>query len=461
MFLQTSALVFKVKRNPPELIAPSKQTPHEIKLLSDIDDQNGLRYNLPLVQFFPCQPQMTGKDPVGVIREALAKTLVFYYPFAGRLREAPNGKLMVDCNEEGVMFIEADADVTIAQFGNNLVPPFPCFDQLLYDVPGSHGMLDSPLLLLQVTRLRCGGFIFAIRMNHTMCDGSGICQFLKALAEIARGATEPSILPTWHRNLLCARDPPRVTCIHHEYHQLPRDHTSKTTFKPHHHHRSFFFGPKQLSKIRSLLPHHLASTSTSFEILTACLWRCRTFALMQDHPNQEVRLLCIVNARFGSCKFNPSLPSGFYGNAFVFPAAVSTVGKLLGSPLGYALELVKKAKNEASEEFVHSVADLMVTKGRPCFTLSGSFMVSDLTKSGFTDVNYGWGEGLYSGVAMGGLGDIPGVSFYVPYTNSKGEKGRVVPICLPECAMDRFEKVLDDTFKIKDNNYSLMLMSNL
>ncbi|RDX84575.1 13-hydroxylupanine O-tigloyltransferase, partial [Mucuna pruriens] len=150
MVPQISSLAFTVRRHPPELVAPAILTPHEIKSLSDIDDQNGLRYNLPLIQFYRYQPQMAGKDPVEVIRKALAKTLVFYYPLAGRLREGPNGKLMVDCNEEGVMFIEADADVTLAQFGNNFVPPFPCFDQLLYNVPGSDGMLHCPILLIQI-----------------------------------------------------------------------------------------------------------------------------------------------------------------------------------------------------------------------------------------------------------------------------------------------------------------------
>ena len=142
------------------------------------------------------------------------------------------------------------------------------------------------------------------------------------------------------------------------------------------------------------------------------------------------------------------------------PAAISTVKKLCGSPLGYALELVKKAKAEASKEYVHSVVDLMAIKGRPCFTRTGSFMVSDLTKSGSKDVDYGWGKAVYFGLAKAGLGENPGVSFYVPYTNSKGEQGRVVPICLPAEAMERFEKELDGILKIKDKE-PLMLMSNL
>ena len=96
---------------------------------------------------------MKGRDPVRVIREALAKTLVFYYPFAGRLREGPGRKLVVECTGEGIIFIEADADVTLEQFGDSLQPPFPCWEELLFDVPGSGGILNCPLMLIQVHML--------------------------------------------------------------------------------------------------------------------------------------------------------------------------------------------------------------------------------------------------------------------------------------------------------------------
>lgn len=146
-----SKLVFKVRRREPKLVAPARPTTHECKFLSDIDDQEGLRFQIPVIQFYRNDPKvMRGRDPVKVIRDAIAESLVFYYPFAGRLREGPGRKLMVDCTGEGVVFIEADADVTLSEFGDALQPPFPCLEELLYDVPGSAGVLNCPLLLIQV-----------------------------------------------------------------------------------------------------------------------------------------------------------------------------------------------------------------------------------------------------------------------------------------------------------------------
>lgn len=78
-------------------MAPAKPTPHELKPLSDIDCQEGLRFQIPFIMLYRHDPSMEGTDPVGVIRKALAETPVYYYPLAGRLREGRDRKLMVDC----------------------------------------------------------------------------------------------------------------------------------------------------------------------------------------------------------------------------------------------------------------------------------------------------------------------------------------------------------------------------
>ncbi|CAL9106725.1 unnamed protein product [Musa textilis] len=437
-----TSLSFTVHRKKPVLVAPAGPTPHEFMRLSDIDDQDGLRFHIPVIQFYRNDPSMGGRDQAKVIREALARALVFYYPFAGRLREAAGRKLVVECTGEGILFIDADADVRLEQFGDELQPPFPCLEELVYNVPGSDGVLDCPLLLIQVTRLLCGGFIFAIRLNHTMSDAPGLVQFMNAVAELARGAAAPSVPPVWAREILEARSPPRATCEHREYDDVP---DTRGTIIPLDDmvHRSFFFGTREVAALRRRVPCHLRNSST-FEILTACLWKCRTIAISPD-ADEEVRMICIVNARG---KSDLGLPVGYYGNAFVFPVAVSKAGKLCANPLGYALDLVRKAKSDVTDEYVRSVADLMVMRGRPHFTVVRSYLVSDVTRAGFGDVDFGWGKAAYGGPAKGGVGAIPGVaSFYIPFRNSKGEEGIVVPVCLPGPAMDKFTMEMESLIK--------------
>ena len=141
---------FKVTRKEAVLVPPSLPTPKKFLYVSNIDDQEALRCHVPVLQFYQSNPSNKGdKDPARVIREGLAKVLVHYYAFAGRLRDAPASKLIVDCTGEGVLFVEADADVDLEQFGE-LRPPLPCWDELLHDDVVSQNVTNTPLILIQV-----------------------------------------------------------------------------------------------------------------------------------------------------------------------------------------------------------------------------------------------------------------------------------------------------------------------
>ncbi|MED6175918.1 hypothetical protein PIB30_082833 [Stylosanthes scabra] len=452
------SVVFRVKRYQPELVAPATPTPQEVKLLSDIDDQEVLRFHIHNIYIYRHNPSMEGKDPVKVIRDALSRTLVFYYPFAGRLREGHGRKLMVDCTAEGVLFIEADADVTLDQFGEALETPFPFSKELLYNVPGSDGIVGCPLLLIQVTRFKCGGFTLGIRVNHTMCDGTGFTQFTIALGEMARGAHQPSVLPIWQRDLLSARNPPRITCNHREFEQVEDIKEWETIISCNGNMitRSFFFGPTEIASLRCLVlnnNHQLGEEYTRFELITACLWYCLAKAL-QLSPEKQVRLCCAVNGRE---RFNPPMPIGYYGNVISSPAAVITVKNLCEDPFECVVKLIKKAKAEATEEYMRSLADLMVIKGRPINTRAWSFLVSKLTRIGFRKVDFGWGDPVYGGPIVG---NIFGELYLNDYENANGEEGVLVPIYLPANAMGRFAKEFDD-FLRKPNQPTIIGRSKI
>nr|GMD82643.1 benzyl alcohol O-benzoyltransferase-like [Ipomoea batatas]GMD97907.1 benzyl alcohol O-benzoyltransferase-like [Ipomoea batatas] len=235
---------------------------------------------------------------------------------------------------------------------------------------------------------------------------------------MARGATSPSVLPVWKRELFSARNPPRVTYKHPEYDVLPQ---SKATTMPSDNimlHRAFFFGPAHLSSLRGSLPPHLRNRST-FEVLTAFLWRCRTMAL-------------------GTTGLGSSIPPGYYGNALAHVAAITTAGELTRNPLGYAVELIMKVKGVVSEEYMKSLVDFLVIKGRPGYNMTRTYLVSDVTRAGLSEFDFGWGKPRYGGPAKGTV-----AGFHIPYTNKRGEEGILVPIRLPAKAMDRFAKEIE------------------
>ncbi|KAF9588454.1 hypothetical protein IFM89_010213 [Coptis chinensis] len=102
----------------------------------------------------------------------------------------------------------------------------------------------------------------------------------------------------------------------------------------------------------------------------------------------------------------------------------------------------------AREEFRRSTADLLVTTGRPVGTIVRAFIVSDLTSTGFEDIDFGCGKALYGGPAK----SAPPMSILLPSTNIKGENEIVLSIVLPKSTMDRFAMKIEKMVPEPPNN---------
>ncbi|OMO57938.1 Transferase [Corchorus capsularis] len=179
----------------------------------------------------------------------------------------------------------------------------------------------------------------------------------------------------------------------------------------------------------SLMPE--SSHESCANIMSMMKWK------KAELPFQITRL----SVRFSSAATN-SLP---YINSslstFVYvPPAKTTAEQLCRNPLEYAVELVKHANASVTEEYVKSVASLMVIKGKKLkFPMHGSFLLSDLKNMGFKYVDFGWGKAEFAGVAKA----VGPISFVNSAKDKKGEVGVVVSICLPAPAMERFVKELE------------------
>lgn len=104
-------------------------------------------FHTPSVYFYRTNSASNFFD-AKIIKEALSKVLVPFYPMAGRLRRDEDGRVEIDCNGQGVLFIEADTGVVIDDFGD--FAPTLKLRQLIPAVDYSQGIETYPLLVLQV-----------------------------------------------------------------------------------------------------------------------------------------------------------------------------------------------------------------------------------------------------------------------------------------------------------------------
>ncbi|XLR47141.1 hypothetical protein S83_031801 [Arachis hypogaea] len=96
------------------------------------------------------------------LKNALAQALVSYYAFAGEVLQNSMGEPELLCNNRGVDFVEAEADIDLQNL--NLYNPDESIEGKL--VPKKkHGVLT-----VQATRLKCGGIIVACAFDHRIAD---------------------------------------------------------------------------------------------------------------------------------------------------------------------------------------------------------------------------------------------------------------------------------------------------
>ncbi|TVU51744.1 hypothetical protein EJB05_03187, partial [Eragrostis curvula] len=460
---------FKARRREPELVLPARPTPRQTKALSDVDDQECLRYYETVIGFFRRCPGEDGPEDVAeAARAALAEALVYYYPVAGRLREAAaGGKLVVECTAEGVVFVEADADVRLEEFGEPLVPPYPCVDELLCDAGDTRDVIGRPLLLMQLTRLKCGGFVGGFHMCHNIADGFGMIQLMITIAELTCGATVPSILPVWKRELLCT---PHcsfpITYPEPLYEPLlnsldsPSEDIMLSTPPKHMVSEYFLFGPRDVATLLRHIPKHLVASTTSFELLTAVMWRCRTIALGY-RPSQRVRLMITMNAR-GRWNHHTPIPWGYYGNAHFSPKAEVTVDELYRQPLIDTVEIVRRTKRSMTKECMELMLKTLASlRQKPRLKEVRTYEVSDTKWIGAGNgLQLGFAEYVGGGIPLAGDMTSKLGSDHMRCKNKDGEDSTVVSMLLPKLAMERFKKEIA-VWMSKPDEKNLIIQSSL
>ncbi|CAN4113384.1 unnamed protein product [Withania somnifera] len=418
------------RRGGGSFITPSRPTPSGVLDLSVIDSIVVLRCNARTLHVFK-------RGNASVIREAFGKVLVPYYPLAGRLKVSKhnNQLLQIECSAQGIWFVEASADCTLLDV--NYLDEASALDDSIFDtlLPQlihsstpplvGHDTIVDPLVLVQVTEFKCGGFVMGLTFCHSICDGLGAAQFLKAVGEFARGVDKLSVTPMWCREYLLPSPSTQKEFADRETKDsssMPPPPLSIPAPDQPLEHASFDIPMDEINQLKHQVMQELKMDHnvfcSSFEILAATLWRHRTRAILNlttdkknsssntsiitiaDDAGDEVKLVFFAN-----CRQLVSLPEGFYGNCF-FPVTVTASKKFMAqASLAEVVKLIKEAKAKLPSEFLQWL-DHKTYKSVNGDLLNDSFapgpgvgydtiFISEWGRLGFNEVDYGWGKPVH------------------------------------------------------------------
>ncbi|KAI4384909.1 hypothetical protein MLD38_002994 [Melastoma candidum] len=367
------------------LIQPSGETPPLAALeLSVMDRIPVLRCYARTLHVF----RSGGCDASRVIKDALGKALVPYYPLAGRLREPAPGQVVVECTNEGVWFVEASTTHTLESvdyFDDVVTVPY---DDLLPEVPSAGWESGEPLVQMQVTEFACGGFVIGLVFCHTICDGLGAAQFLSAVSEFARGLESPTVKPVWSRDFL----PPREV--------LATDLAIPPSLPPIPNYQLQSVNIDILiDRIDLLKQSYNKRTScqcSTFEAVSALFWKSRTEEITSHDdakPDSSSLQQTQTLVFFANCRhlMSPPLPEGFYGNCF-FPVTITASSEsLYKSSLHEVIDMIQEAKGRVATEFEKFAKGEYVDD--PFAPPMGymTLFLSEWGRLGFNEVDYGWG----------------------------------------------------------------------
>ncbi|KAJ3670896.1 hypothetical protein LUZ60_008322 [Juncus effusus] len=365
---------YTITKSSPVLVPPSAATPSGALPLSSIDKTAAVRVSVDFISVFSA-----GEQPAARIRDAFARALVDYYPVAGRIAEPVFGQPVVECTGEGIWFVEATANCSLEDV-NYLERPLMIPKEEMLPRPPAGVKLEDQILMAQVTEFTCGGFAVGICFSHLVFDGQGAAQFLKAVGEAARDLSEPTIKPVWSRDSI--PDPPKVP-----FSGPPPSFTAFDFVT-----QVVEISPESINSAKEKFKADTGKICSTFDVITGLIFKARAKAIRLE-PSSEVRLGFAASTRHLLKDVLPDV-EGYYGNC-VYPVGITKSSKEINdASLVEVISLIKDAKEALTKKFV----DWMNGGSDTHYNVPldyGTVTVSDWSRVGFNEVDYGFGEPKY------------------------------------------------------------------
>ncbi|XP_004240930.1 stemmadenine O-acetyltransferase-like [Solanum lycopersicum] len=377
-----------------EIIKPCIPTPRHLRnyKISFIDQFTPCSY-IPVILFYNANDDVDHElKPMQV---ALAETLSYYYPLAGRFKDVYS----IECNDEGVVYVEAQANFNLSKFLQN--PDIPFLNKFL---PFKGNCLEpsynQPLVALQTTAFECGGMAIGVCMLHKVVDASTMSVFLKTWAKISRGEGDKTLHPDFTSAI--SLFPPIdslptkfITDFDNFYFQ-----GSKSPM------RRFLFDSKSIKALKANTSSESVPFPSKIEALTAFICKRIGAALMANNVPKTLMITHAANLR---PRVDPPLPQKTFGNllwlAFAFYDPLDTNNELpdLGIMLREVFaqltaENIKDIDSECVFESLSEVLESLSTNEN-----IKTYRFTSWCNMGLYDVNFGWGKPVW----VAHMGDLP------------------------------------------------------
>ncbi|KAH9292374.1 hypothetical protein KI387_042436 [Taxus chinensis] len=418
------------------------------------------------------------------LKSSLSTVLVHFYPLAGRLASGDQqNRLEIDCNDRGVPFVEAYADLNFSDLQISKFESRPIFKRL---VPASlpDEKDDQLLLSVQVTSIHGGGICIGTRLNHVVADGNSYWHFMQSWAECCRGAPI-SRYPEHKRYFFklsnTSDNVNNTTATDNEFtfdgskhaqsktdketqqlqSQMPSHENESSDTKPLNSNqmsksieesgadekgnetrdlicKTFHFSKEMIQKQKARAEKHGNQTFSSFVVVAAHFWRCMVKA--REIPDEEpVYFFVLVDSRN---RVNPPLSPAYFGNCIQIAASNATARELLSQTVSFASGLIKEAVNRCTEKNLMSMINWVESNvhsmDAEINSIRERYIVNVVSSPRFPvyEVDYGWGKPLNVQAAA-----IDEIGAMVLFPGREGGGTIDITTCLPLSQMDVFHSL--------------------
>ncbi|OMO81483.1 Transferase [Corchorus olitorius] len=379
----------KVEVMSKEIIKPLSPTPDKLRhyQLSFLDQVSPPVYN-PLILFYPmtkCNIQADKVKIMNNLKQSMSKALTYYYPLAGRIKD----NLFVDCNDEGIPFLEAQVNCNLSDVLENPVP-----SELNKLVPFELDDAEELPLGIQFNVFNCGGITIGLCISHKIADALSFFTFVNTWAAIARGESH-IVSPEF----VSAKLFPPKTMLGYE----PRTGISKEGSVT----ERFLFSASKIKEIQAKYTNKTASTGdekgpSRIEALSAFLWS-RFVATTKAKSSPDSSLYTIIHAVNLRPRIDPPLPEHSFGNLYRIAMTIPSmkpeedcssnlVNQMRCSIRKVDTKFVRQLQNgESHFDFIKDKAERF-TRGEMV-----SFNFTSLCRFPLYKADFGWGKPVWVG----------------------------------------------------------------